>query len=35
MSGSGSTMYGIFKTRPEKGMFKNFDLFFEEIVLLS
>jgi 4-diphosphocytidyl-2-C-methyl-D-erythritol kinase len=35
MSGSGSTMYGIFKTCPEKGMFKNFDLFFEEIVLLS
>ena len=35
MSGSGSTMYGIFKTCPEKGMFKNFDLFFEEIVLFS
>ena len=35
MSGSGSTMYGIFQKCPEKGMFKNFDLFFEEIVLLS
>ena len=34
MSGSGSTMYGIFKTKPEKGLFDNFALFFEEIIEL-
>ena len=35
MSGSGSTMYGIFKNRPEKGMFYAYELVFEEILVLS
>ncbi len=34
MSGSGSTMYGIFNSQPQKGMFNSFDLAFEEIVEL-
>ncbi len=34
MSGSGSTMYGIFKDKPEKGMFADYDVAFEEVVLL-
>ena len=34
MSGSGSTMFGIFKTHPEKGMFNNYEVFFEKIVEL-
>jgi 4-diphosphocytidyl-2-C-methyl-D-erythritol kinase len=34
MSGSGSTMYGIFSEKPEKGMFADFDVAFEEIVAL-
>jgi 4-diphosphocytidyl-2-C-methyl-D-erythritol kinase len=34
MSGSGSTMYGIFKTHPDKGMFNNYEVFFEQIIQL-
>ena len=32
MSGSGSTMYGIFADKPEKGMFADYDVAFEEVV---
>lgn len=35
MSGSGSTMYGIFDIRPEKGMFDAYHLAFEEVVELN
>ncbi len=35
MSGSGSTMSGIFKDKPDKGMFADYDLFFEEIIELG
>ena len=34
MSGSGSTMYGIFSEKPEKGMFSDYQVAFEEIVAL-
>ncbi len=34
MSGSGSTMYGIFAEKPEKGLFIDYDLVFEEVVAL-
>ena len=35
MSGSGSTMYGIFSSRPEKGLFSSYELVFEEILEFS
>ena len=35
MSGSGSTMYAIFHTQPEKRMFNDYEVCFEEIVALD
>ena len=35
MSGSGSTIYGIFNSRPEKGLFDSYELVFEEVLELS
>jgi 4-diphosphocytidyl-2-C-methyl-D-erythritol kinase len=35
MSGSGSTMYGIFKDRPSIGLFSKYEVVFEEILPFS
>lgn len=34
MTGSGSTMYGIFNKKPEKGIFTDYEMVFEEIIQL-